>query len=95
MRKFLGFALMELTRATGDRNDLKTARTYDVTIYNKFGEVLTNNLKLSEIERDWGHFRRTGDSYGIMDGSTVRVISEDEFMTKLAEWKAAKESKVA
>lgn len=83
--KFIGFALFELVKATGD-SDVRTARTYDVVTYDKFGRVKKENLKLSEIEREWGKFRRTGDVFGIMVGSDVRILSAEEFETYRSKW---------
>lgn len=83
--KFIGFALLEMTKATGTE-DIRTARTYDITVYDKFGRVQNENLKLNEIEREWGKMRMTGDRFAVLDGSTVSVLSAEEFEAKKLEW---------
>lgn len=89
MNKFIGFALLELNKATGT-NDLETARTYDITVYNKFGHIIKTNLKLNEIERDWCKVRKTGLSHAEMCGSDVRLLTAEQFKERLIEWETAR-----
>lgn len=86
--KFIGFALIEMQRATGTE-DVETARSYDCVIYDKFGRVEKVNLKLGQIERDWGRMRMTENSrWAILEGSDVRMLTFDEFAAQLARWDA-------
>lgn len=90
LMKFLGFALIELNKATGS-TDVETARTYDVTVYDKFGRVSKSNKKLNEIEQDWGKLRMTDLRHAVLDGSEARMLSEEEFDELLIEWISRKE----
>lgn len=85
---FIGFALLELVKATGKSDVVETARTYDVVIYDKFGNIIKKNMKLNDIERDWCKVRKTDLNHALMIGCDVRLISKEYFEEQLAEWKA-------
>lgn len=87
--KFLGFALLELNKATGI-SDAETARTYDITEYTKFGQVKKSNAKLNSIETNWGKLRMRSHRHAVMHGSEVTLISEEEFNDYLNRWNTAK-----
>jgi hypothetical protein len=79
--KFVGFALLELVKATG-QTDVETARTYD-----KHGNIVKKNMKLNEIERDWCKVRKTQYSHAVMLGSQVKLLFGEQFQEQLIEWK--------